>query len=394
MSRSPDRDIRLLFPLPIATIASQSSMASVPPLFVGIGDQFNASIGTVGQVRSISAFSAVFTALMVGGWIHRHGARPVMIAGGLLAAAGALVSAVAPSLVVLGLGQAIVGIGIACLLSSGFAGAGEFFSPEARDWAIGWVVALQSLAWIIGVPLVGILADAFSWRAGFAVPIAFCLFAATSAMLFAPKMKKRPMAIDERAGLFEVLRDRNGRRWTIGELFAFGVWTAEITYIAAFYIETFDLSTAVVGILLPTGSLAFLIGSALTERTAARFSRRSILLVSSVGMGLTAAVIFNVHPAVGFTVAIGFVMGIFAGLRAASSSTLALDQIPDKPGAMMAARTFAVQIGYLVGAAAGGVVVDLAGYGALGAWMIIGMVASAWVMAKVPTKRAETSAVG
>ena len=268
----------------------------------------------------------------------------------------------------------------------GFAGAGEFFSPEARDWAIGWVVALQSLAWIVGVPLVGLLADAYGWRAGFAVPIGFCLIAATSAILFAPKIEKRPMAIDERTGLITVLRDRNGRRWTIGELLAFGVWTAEITYIAAFYIETFDLSTAVVGILLPTGSLAFLVGSAAAERAAKRFSRRSILIVSSVGMGLTAAVIFNVHPAVGFTVGVGFVMGIFAGFRAASSSTLALDQMPDRPGAMMAARTFAVQIGYLVGAAAGGVVVDLAGYGALGAWMIIGMVASAWVMAKVPTR--------
>lgn len=392
MTRSPDRDIRLLFPLPIATIASQSSMASVPPLFVGIGNQFNASIGTVGQVRSVSAFSAVLTALLVGGWIHRHGARVVMIAGGLLAATGALISALAPNLLVLGAGQAVVGVGIACLLSSGFAGAGEFFSPEARDWAIGWVVALQSLAWIVGVPLVGLLADAFDWRAGFAVPIAFCLIAASSALLFAPKVAKRPMAIDERSGLLAVLADRNGRRWTLGELLAFGVWTGEITYIAAFYIETFDLSTAVVGLLLPTGSLAFLIGSAIAERTARRFSRRTTLLVSSIGMGLLAALIFNFHPVVAVTVCLGLIMGVFAGLRAASSSTLALDQIPDQPGAMMAARTFAVQIGYLVGAAAGGIVVDVAGYGALGAWMIIGMAASAWVMAKVPSRPKESTA--
>lgn len=362
-------------------------MASLPPLFVEIADQFHVSIGTVGQVRSVSALTAVVCALLVGGWIHRHGARPVMIAGGLLAALGALVSGLASSLVFLGAGQAIVGVGICCLLSSGFAGAGEFFAPESRDWAIGWVVALQSLAWIVGVPLVGILAEAFSWRAGFIVPATFCLIAAGSAVLFAPKFEQDPKAIDESAGLIAALQDKYGRRWTIGELLAFAVWTAEITYIAAFYIEKYDLSEAVVGFLLPTGSLAFMVGSTLSERAARVWSRKRILTVASIGMGCVAAALFNIHPAVGVTVSFGLAMGVFAGLRAASSSTLALDQIPDKPGAMMAARTAAVQIGYLIGASIGGVIVDTAGYGSLGWLMIGGMVGSAVVMAGVPSRR-------
>jgi predicted MFS family arabinose efflux permease len=386
VAKSPERDIRLLFPLPLATIASQSSMASLPPLFVGIADQFDTSIGTVGLVRSTSALTAILTTLLVGGWIHRHGARPVMVAGGLIGAAGALISAGAPSLVVLALGQAVVGVGICCLLASGFAGAGEFFAPEARNWAIGWVVALQSLAWIVGVPIVGFLADTYGWHWGFAVPIFFCLLAAFSAVLFAPRCDPDPIAADERTGLLAALTDRGGRRWTIGELLAFGVWTAEITYIAAFYIETFGLSEFEVGILLPTGSIAFMIGSALSDRATKRWNSRALLVWSSLGMGVVAALIFNFHPAVYFTVLIGLVMGIFAGLRAANSSTLALDQIPDKPGAMMAARTGAVQLGYLLGAAAGGVIVDFAGYGALGVWMIIGMAGSAMVMSGVPSR--------
>ena len=386
MAKSPDRDIRLLFPLPLATIASQSSMASLPPLFVGIADDFDTTIGTVGLVRSTSALTAILTTLLVGGWIHRNGARPVMLAGGLIGAAGALISAGAPSLFVLALGQAVVGVGICCLLASGFAGAGEFFAPEARNWAIGWVVALQSLAWIVGVPIVGFLADAYGWHWGFAVPIFFCLVAALSAVLFAPKFARDPNAADERTGLLAALSDRGGRRWTIGELLAFGVWTAEITYIAAFYMETFDLSESTVGILLPTGSLAFMLGSAISDRATRRWSSRALLVWSSLGMGCVAAVIFNVHPAVLFTLIIGLAMGVFAGLRAANSSTLALDQMPDRPGAMMAARTGAVQLGYLLGAAAGGVIVDLAGYGALGLWMIVGMAGSALVMSGVPAR--------
>ena len=84
-------------------------------------------------------------------------------------------------------------------------------------------------------------------------------------------------------------------------------------------------------------------------------------------------------------------MGIAAGLRAVGSSTLALDQLPDRPGAMMAARTGATQIGYLIGASIGGLILDASGFGALGVLMIFGMAASALVMAGVPTRAAAAS---
>lgn len=388
MRPSEDRDIRLLFPLPIATIASQSSMASVPPLFVAISRDFGVSVGSVGLVRSVSAAGAVLMTLLVGGWIHRHGARSVMILGGLLAAGGALASALAPGLATLAAGQLLVGTGIACLLSSGFAGAGEFFAPEARNWAVGWITALQSLAWIVGVPLVGVIADGIGWRAAFIVPATFALIAAGSAVLFAPKLDRDLKAADERTGLLAALTDAAARRWTLAELIAFAVWTGEITYVAAFYIETYGLSEATVGLLLPTGSLAFMVGSTLAERAAGRYSRRAVLALSALGMGVVACVIFNYHPTVAFTAIVGLAIGVCAGLRAANSSTLALDQLPDLPGAMMAARTAAVQVGYLIGAAIGGVAIDAAGYGSLGVIMITGMALSAAVMWGVPSRTA------
>lgn len=347
---------------------------------------FDTTIGTVGQVRAISALTAVLATLLVGGWIHQHGARPVMLIGGLLGAAGALLSGLSPNLVVFGVAQAITGVGICFLLSSGFAGAGEFFAPEARDWAIGWVVALQSLAWIVGVPIVGLLAEKFSWHYGFAVPMFFCLVAAISAVLFAPKLDPHLRAADERTGLLAALADRGGRRWTIGEFLAFAVWTAEITYIAAFYSDEFGLSEAWIGILLPLGSLAFMIGSATAARVGQRWSERLLLITSTLLMGILAAMLFNFHPWLGITLGLAIGMGIAAGLRAAGSSILALDQLPNKPGAMMAARTGATQIGYLIGASVGGVVVDQVGFNGLGYFMIVGMAASALVMWGVPSR--------
>ena len=374
---------RLLIPLVLATVASQSSMATVAPLFIKIGQTFDLSIGAVGQIRTVSAIAAVLATFKVGGLIDRFGVRPVLMAGGALAALGAIGSAAAPTFVALLGAQVVVGVGIACLLSSGFAGASEFFPSSQRNRAIGWVVGLQSIAWVVGIPIVGILADAYSWRASFiGVPAAFAIAAMLTAFFIAPK-KTDGQAADH-VGLLTALTDKSARRWTIAELIAFATWTAEITYVAAFYHVQYGLTATQIGFLLPTGSVTFLFGSAMASRFGDRAVRSRLLVVTSLTMGITAYALFNYAPAILVTLAFGWTMGIAAGLRASASSTLALDQLPDQAGSMMAARTLAVQIGYATGAALGGIAVTTSGFGALGVMMIIGMTVSAAVMRTVP----------
>jgi predicted MFS family arabinose efflux permease len=54
---------------------------------------------------------------------------------------------------------------------------------------------------------------------------------------------------------------------------------------------------------------------------------------------------------------------------------------------MMAARTAATQLGYLLGAVIGGAVIAGAGYGALGFVLAAGMAASAWLILRVDDPR-------
>ena len=82
----------------------------------------------------------------------------------------------------------------------------------------------------------------------------------------------RPRAAAGRArGLRAVFRDRSARRWTLAELVAYSAWTAELTYIGAFYIQTYDVSEATVGFLLAVGSVAFAISTLSTASLTERF---------------------------------------------------------------------------------------------------------------------------
>ena len=374
------RSRRRLVPLVLATTATQASIVVLAPIIVAVGRDLGQSVSAVGQARTILAGVAAVTSLRVGRTIDRLGVRLAILRGALLALVGLAATAAAPSLAVFYLGHAVVGLGVAFLLSAGFAGAGAWFDERDAAWALGFVVGSQSIAWIVGNPLVGLLTDAVSWRLAYAVPGAFVL-AALAAGLFAPRHRA---AIEDAGGVTDVIADRSARRWAIAELAAYSVWTSELTYIGAFYVKTYGVRESVVGLLLAVGSLAFLISTLNTERLVRRVgARRPVVVVGALAMGAFAAVIFNVTPSVGFTLALFFVMALCGGVRATSSSALALSQLPAQPGSMMAARTASAQFGYMVGAMLGGIVLAVADFGTLGFVLLGGLGLSALLVLRV-----------
>ena len=374
---------RPLIPLVLSTIAAQASIVVLVPIVVEVGRDLDASVSAVGQARAVLAVTAVAAALFIGPLIDRLGVRPLLTWGSALGLLGAGAAAAAPSVVLFLLAHVITGAGVACLLSAGFAGVGAWFPDGEMARPMGFVVGAQSISWIIGNPIIGILTDAVSWRAAYAVPGTICVGALAAARLAPVERDTRTAPVDEREGLRAVFRDRSARRWTLAELVAYSAWTAELTYIGAFYIETYDVSEATVGFLLAVGSIAFAISTLSTAALTERFERRGVIWRAALGMGAMLALIMNVTPAVVFTLCLFFVMATMAGLRSTASSSLGLDQLPSQPGSMMAARTASAQLGYMFGALIGGGVLAVAGFGELGFVLLAGMAVSAVLVAGV-----------
>ena len=378
------RDARPLIPLVLATLAAQASIMVLAPIMVEIGRDLGASVSAIGQARTVMATAAVVASLRVGPVIDRVGVRPVLTWGALLAMTGHAVTSAAGGLPVFYLGHAFIGLAVACLLSAGFAGAGAWFEEEDQPWALGYVVGSQSIAWIVGNPVIGLLTDAASWRLAYTVPGVAALAALAAALITRAGRGERDRDA-ARSGMTDVARDPSARRWTIAEFVAYSAWTAELTYIGAFYVQTYDLGESVVGFLLAIGSVAFLISTLGTDRLFRRLGgrRRRMVVAAALAMGGLLAVIMNVTPAVPVTVALFFLMALSAGIRSTSSSALALGLLPTTPGAMMAARTTSAQLGYTIGAMLGGFVLAVAGFGVLGFVLLGGMAFSALLTLRV-----------
>ena len=383
---------RRLLPLVLATAATQASIVVLAPLLVEIGREFDASLGEVGLARSVLAATAVAVSLAIGPLIDRAGVGPLIAAGGALAMLGAGLSAAAPSLPWFYFASLVAGAGVACTLSAGFAGVATYFSGARVEWAMGWVVGSQAAAWIVGTPVIGFLAEHGSWRLSFAVPAVIGALALAAGLL-APRGEALG-STGFREGLTSVFREPSARRWTIAELVAYSAWTAEITYAGAFYIETYGLGEATVGLLLPIGSVVFLVTSTNTHRLTARFPRRPLIALAAVGMGLVLVPVLNWTPAVGVTVLMICLTAFFAAVRSAGSSALGLAQLPESPGGMMGARTASAQLGYVLGAAGGGLVIEVLGFGALGFVLLAGMGLSALLVLRVSDPHAPDSVPG
>ncbi|HLM25356.1 MAG TPA: MFS transporter [Thermoleophilaceae bacterium] len=367
----------------LATVCTQSSIVVLAPLIVAIGRNLGASVSAVGVARAVLAGVAVAVSLLIGPLIDRVGVRPLLISGAALALAGAAATAAAPSLPLFYLAHAITGSGVACLLSAGFAGIAATFSDEDASWAMGYVVGAQSLAWIVGNPLIGLLADAGGWRLAYLVPGSV----AAAALLTGRSAPRTRGGAEDVGGPLEglatVLREPSARRWVVAELVAYSAWTAELTFAGAFYIQMYGVDEAVVGSLLAIGSVVFLASSLSTERLVTRLPRRPVLVCAAVGMGVLFVPVLGLSPSVGFTLGLFCLLALCAGVRSTGSSALGLVQLPGRPGAMMGARTASAQLGYLVGALVGGAVLALSGFGTLGLVLFAGMTLSAALLSRV-----------
>jgi predicted MFS family arabinose efflux permease len=270
-----------------------------------------------------------------------------------------------------------VGVAFALLLSAGFAGVAAF-PHERRSWAVGYVAGANALAWIVVNPIVGVLTDRISWRAAQVVPAALALLALLGAR-YAPGAGRTQDA----PALRELFAGSSSRLWITTELIAYGAWTSVLTFSGAFFIEVGGVAQAVVGWFLAAGAAAYFVASTRSGPLSRLTIRKRMIAGSAVAMGVLIAAMLNVSTSAAVAVALFCGVGLMAGVRTPASSALGLDQLPDRPGAMMAARTAATQLGYMLGALIGGLVIQAASYGLLGFVLAGGMVLSAWIVLRV-----------
>lgn len=343
-----------------ALAASQVALVVLNPVLPEIAGDLGVSVAIAGQLRTVSGLAAGTAALLSGLLAARIGLRELLLWGIGLLGIGSAASAVAPDIEVLAAAQALVGVGMGLSYSAAVAATAEWSSPATRSRTLAVALLGPPLAWIIGMPVVGVLGEA-SWRvAVLVVPVSMVGLAA--ALLLA-RPSTPPAA--RRAGLKSVLTYPGVARWSSGELLAFSGWAGSLVYMGALFVESYGLSVAVTGVALGVGALVYVPGNLLFRRWVDEHARL-LLVVLALAAAATVAVLGAVRPSAWFTLGMFSILSFIAGGRTLAGSARGLSLAPELRLGVTGVRTAALQSGYFVGAAVGGVALASGGYSALG----------------------------
>jgi len=344
-----------------ALAASQAALVVLNPLLPDVARELGVSVASAGQLRTVSGFAAGVAALAVGLLATRFGLRELMLGAVATLACGSVVSALAPDLAVLIVAQAIAGLGIGVSYSAAVAATAEWSTAANRSRVLALTLLGPPLAWIIGMPLVGLVGE-ISWRlAWIVVPVSMAVVAI--GLLLGRSMT--PPA-RERAGLRLVLSQPGVKRWSIGELFAFSGWAGALVYVGALLVESYDLSIAATGVALGFGALVYVPGNFLFRRWVDAYGR-ALLVALALSAAVTVALLGAVRPSLWVSLVLFSLLCFIAGGRTLAGSARGLGLAQELRLGVTGVRTAAIQSGYFVGAAIGGIALATGGYTLLGA---------------------------
>ncbi|WP_367129372.1 MFS transporter [Saccharothrix sp. HUAS TT1] len=151
----------VLFPLAIT-----GSSVALP----AINAEFQNSLAS--GLWVVNGYNLTYAAFMLatGSLADLVGRRGVFRVGVVLFAAGSLVSALAPNILVLDLARVVAGVGAAAATTSGSAILADAFEGVARAKAFGVFGTAVGVGLVFGPSLSGLLIGSFGWRSVFLLP--------------------------------------------------------------------------------------------------------------------------------------------------------------------------------------------------------------------------------
>jgi predicted MFS family arabinose efflux permease len=344
----------------LALFASQAGVLVLSPILGDVAADFGVSVAAAGQLRILAAPLAAIAALAASRLLARHSPRALLLAGSVLLAAGSVASAVAPTFALLALAQVPMWGGIATLIAAGVAAAASWSAPEQRTRTVARALAGPPAAWIVGMPLIGLVAE-IHWRLAFvALPLPAALLAV---LALAARPADRPIA-GTGVALTSFLRRADARRWALGELAANSAWAGTLVFSGALFTELYGMSSATTGAVLAAVAVAYLAGNQWAGRAQPSRARRA-MLEGSLAAAVAVALTWAVTPSVVVTVVLFAVTAALAASRTVAGTVFGFTVAGDRGSEVGAVRAVTTQTGYLIGSLVGGAALAIGGFGLL-----------------------------
>lgn len=358
----------LLLVLGFLTFASVYANVVIVPVLVQIASDFGTTAGTAGLVAAAYGVPGIVVAILAGPYSDRFGRKLFLVVGAAIMGGATILSALAGSFPLLIATRALAGLGASVIFPNVNATIGDTFPYRERGRAIATVVAMNTMASVVGLPIAGIVAEASSWRVSVAIVGVLALIA--SFLLLRLLVRDRPAPSEHRARAlyWQVLTNRSAMAALLASLMGALFWFTWVTFLVLYFQSTYDLSLGMASTVALTMGLGVLIGSQIGGRLGDRIGHKHISAWTMLAGGFLLYVLTNAHMALLVAAALNLVLSTVIGGRFTANQALLSEQMPAARGTMLSISSSVVSAGMVGGAAVGGILVDQLGFWALGAF--------------------------
>ena len=344
------------------------------PILVEIANEFRVSVPVAGQLVTAYALPGAVIGLIIGPFADTYGRRPIVLLSLVVSLLASVATAFAWSYVSLAGFRMLSGLAAGSLFPTALAVVGDIFPYEERGRAMAWMITANTLAAIIGIPAASILAEFAGWRSTFlflAVILALVIW-----VVFRELPARQASGKLSRETFFRtfqpILASISARAALVSNFIGALLWFGYVTYLGAFFISSFGLSTGSLAPILAMLGIGVLIGGNIGGRLGDRVGHKRVI-VGSLMVGMPFMVLqLNWVAGVFFAAALNLMTAGPNGARFASTSTLMSELVPQARGTMLALNSSVQTLGIMMGSILGGVAIAVSGYGLLG-WLIGGL---------------------
>ena len=365
-----ERINRLMVPsLALAVFASGSCESILSLLLIDIAETFKAEIGLMAQIRTTAGLLSLVAALILGVMSMRINHRTLLLTGLAFFVASGIGSYLAQDYTTMLAAYSLSGIGSAMVAPMALVLVGEHVPLDRRAGAVGVITAGGASAFLVGGPVINYVTRFGGWRSAFLLymlPVA--LIGLALIWLAIPSNQSTSEGTITGSyldGIRQVVTSRSAMACLLGILLSKATWQGVLSYGITFYRERFQIPKGWASLILSGLALAFIFTALLAGRLVKRFGRKRTTYLSFLGVGVMSILYMNA-PAYWLSLAIFMAMGVISGARRSVSTSLALEQVPAYRGSMMALNTAANNLGSILGAGIGGVVLLASDYPLIG----------------------------
>jgi len=247
--------------------------------------------------------------------------------------------------------------------------AGARFKGKAQAKAISWSWASMSIAGIVAVPLLTLIGGSIGWRAALLISGAAAVAGACFIAFALPVEERIERSASSQISLLDsylpLLKHPELLRIFGVTFFRAACWIGLLTYLGSFLQDELDLSVRQAGLIYTFGGTGFAVGSFVAGRTFSWVTSRAEIALACVVAGVAMGAMFIVS-ALWITLPLLFLVAFASAISGVVIPTVLASESPAGSGTTMVLNGSLLNFGTAAGAGAGGILIAVGGYTALG----------------------------